>query len=65
MMPSMGRAARAAAAAVVTVVFAACAGPSPQSEGEYRREQLARSHQRGTEALLRSEHGRALRQGNE
>ncbi len=56
------RAGKGAAAGAAVFALVACAGPGPQSEGEYRREQLARSHQRGTEALLRGEPNRAVRQ---
>jgi tetratricopeptide (TPR) repeat protein len=42
-------------------MLVACAGQAPQTQSEYRREQLAQSHQRGADALLRGEEGRALR----
>ena len=48
-------------ATVVVLALAGCAGPGPQSEAEYRRDQQARTHQRGTEAALRGEYERAFR----
>src|SRR5687767_11621538 len=48
-------------AVVVTLALAGCAATVPQSEAEFRREQQARTHQRGSDAALRGEHARAFR----
>src|SRR5688572_25498146 len=50
-----------AAAVVALMALAACAGPSPQSEADRRREQLAQAHQRASEALARGDYRTALR----
>ncbi|HKA42885.1 MAG TPA: hypothetical protein VKF40_12930 [Burkholderiales bacterium] len=47
-------------AAVALLVLAGCAGSGPQSEAEYHHDQQARTHQRGTDAVLRGEYARAF-----
>jgi tetratricopeptide (TPR) repeat protein len=44
----------------VAVALGGCAGQAPQSETDYRRDQVLRSHQRGADAVVRGEYGRAL-----
>jgi tetratricopeptide (TPR) repeat protein len=46
---------------VAALALAGCAGSGPKSEAEYRRDWQARTHQRGSDALLRGEYARAYR----
>src|SRR5262245_2612399 len=48
------------AAVTAALALVGCAGPAPQSEGDYRRDQVLRAHQRGSDAVVRGEYGRAL-----